>query len=129
MMKNTTIALLITIVFLTAACVQPLKDFKFSVKSGCAAGEENIEIARNISEVIVSGSIITPTPCYDLKVNGQREGNEVTINIEAVSKGGICIQCIGAHDFESSFNLDNGTYTVRILVNENLAKKQEVIIG
>ncbi|MBI2578788.1 MAG: hypothetical protein HYW26_03695 [Candidatus Aenigmarchaeota archaeon] len=126
-MKNLSAILLAAV--LVSGCVQPLEDFAFASKSGCAAGEENIEIEGNISEVIVSGIITTPTPCYDLKVSGEKSGNEAVIKIETVSKGGVCIQCVGGHDFYSSFKSGNGTYTVKVFVNGRLAKQQEIITG
>lgn len=128
-MKHITAALLLSFVLLTAACVQPLKGFEFASKSECATAEENITITTAGNNVTFSGSINTPTPCYDLKADSRLDGNEVVVSIKTAQKKGVCIQCIGSHLFEGSFMLDNGTYSVKILVNDEVFKKQTITVG
>lgn len=80
-----------------------------------------------------TGSITTPTPCYDVKAAHRTSGSTVTLTVSARSTGGICMQVITFHNYTGSVSrLAAGTYTFEVIhevgTSRSLAFQQDVTV-
>ena len=66
--------------------------------------------------VKVTGALSTPTPCYTLSGEVRRDGQIVTLTVEARATDGMCVQSIGAFAYDATLRgLPAGTYTLRVI--------------
>jgi hypothetical protein len=64
----------------------------------------------------VQGALSTPTPCYTLSGAVRRVESIVTLTVEARSRGGMCVQSIGAFAYDAVLGgLPAGTYSLRVV--------------
>ena len=62
-----------------------------------------------------TGSLTTPTPCYDVSADVNQRSSTVTVTVSAASTGGICIQVITFNNYNGRVsNLAPGTYDFRV---------------
>lgn len=67
-----------------------------------------------------TGSITTPTPCYDVSASHTERNNLVTLTVAATDSGGICTQVITYHNYEGSVEgLAPGAYTFTVVHSVN----------
>ena len=84
--------------------LQPAPDEPWTKAAG---GEGRVE---------VEGAVTTPTPCYTLAGEARRDGQTVTLTLQAERKEGGCIQVIAAFGYEATVRgLPPGRYTLRVL--------------
>jgi hypothetical protein len=63
-----------------------------------------------------TGSLTTPTPCYDVTASHRTGGSQVTLTVSARATGGGCIQVIANHNYEGAISrLASGTYDFEVI--------------
>jgi hypothetical protein len=80
-----------------------------------------------------TGSITTPTPCYEVAGAQRTSGSTVTLTVSARGTGGICMQVITFHNYTGSVSrLPAGTYTFEVVhevgTSRSVAFRQEVVV-
>jgi hypothetical protein len=108
----------------------PAKEFYFSSgKGGCGSPKE---IAFNISgkTLHISGAIQTPTPCYALSAEYAIKEDALTIELSSRSKGGVCVECLGAVPFKAELrNIPYGRYQVRLRYGGRALIKPSAVVS
>jgi len=120
------LAMLLPLLLLVISCcghVAPELIFH-SLSGSCAAVEESTaNISLEDGKVLFSGSVSTPTPCYDLEaevelIDSSNTGypQVIVVNITTHERQGECIQCIGEIPFSGEIGpFDTGEYDILIL--------------
>lgn len=69
-----------------------------------------------VGAIQFTGSITTPTPCYEVKAAQRTSGGTVTLTVSARSTGGICTQVITNHNYTGSVSgLPAGPHTFNVM--------------
>jgi ABC-type phosphate transport system substrate-binding protein len=81
-----------------------------------------------------TGSVTTPTPCYELTAEHTVRGPNVTLTVTATQVPGFCAQVITYNNYEGQISgLDSGTYRFRVIHDVNgsrtTAYDDEVTVG
>lgn len=117
------------------ACRGPaIAEHSFAPGEGhCASGTESAAaIAFEGESVVVDGTFVTPTPCYDLRLataayDANADALEIVIAAEAT--GETCVQCIGAIGYEAAIRFDHGRPGQVIVKYRNEGKSTVVATG
>lgn len=105
----------------------------FDYSSGsCTAAEESVASIFPIKgEILFSGVVITPNPCYQLEAimttYPSSTPRQIVVDISAQEKPRtICLQCIGSIPFKGKLlHLDPGEYDIRLRYRgKNLAQQR-----
>ena len=105
--------------------------FDYSAGS-CAYSEEEAQIFVWGDEVLFSGSVTTPTPCYRLDAElifppAFSNPPLLVVDITPRVMPGVCVQCIGSIPFTGEIkNLDPGEYDVAIYCQGRLIAEETV---
>jgi hypothetical protein len=79
--------------------------------------------------IAFTGSVTTPTPCYDVKATHRTSGSRVTLTVSARSTGSGCIQVIAYQNYEGAISrLTPGTYEF-VVVHEVGTSRSTVFTG
>ncbi|MFT4890200.1 MAG: hypothetical protein ACI9YT_001114 [Halobacteriales archaeon] len=95
------------------ACHGPsIAERSFVTEEGhCASGTESAAaIAFEGDSVVVDGTFVTPTPCYELRLATAAYDaidDALEVVIAATATGDTCVQCIGAVDYEASVGFEH----------------------
>ncbi len=69
-----------------------------------------------VGSIDFTGSVTTPTPCYELTAAQGGRSNNVTVTITAAGTGGFCTQVITNNNYTGSVTgLAAGTYTFTVV--------------
>ncbi len=107
------------------------------VDAGCADGKSSnkatVKLKESKNQVVVTGTIRTPNPCYVAKlanVNYDRDAGTLSITVKAKEKKqegvSACTQCIGAVEYESTFAFDSGVPKSVTVSHESQGKTKKV---
>ena len=113
----TGVILIITIVILQKSTLPELKsDFTIeTISSTCMTEEHDLDIRALGNSIVIIAPIQTPNPCYSIVGDVKFSGRDIEVDLSAVSKQGICIQCIGDVTGKVVIqNLTKGTYGVEV---------------
>lgn len=89
---------------LTARPLQPAPDEGFARATGAQG------------RIAVEGALPTPTPCYTLSGEARREGEVVTLTVQARASEGGCIQMIAGFAYDATVRgVPAGRYTLRVV--------------
>lgn len=67
-----------------------------------------------------TGSLTTPTPCYELTATQSGRRSNVTVTVSAANTGGFCTQVITNNNYQGSVTgLAAGTYTFTVIEDVN----------
>jgi hypothetical protein len=80
-----------------------------TVDSGCGTGEDGeVEVAFEGASVVVEGSLPAPTPCHEaVLADVEVEGDELSLRVDVRSTGEVCVECVGAIEYEAVVELDD----------------------
>ena len=104
---------------------------------GCASRESSAQIFTCGNEVLFSGLVVTPTPCYELRAElttiitiPSQPIPTIMVNITAHERtGAICIECLGEVPFRGKVvHLNPGRYEVSIRYQGNTIAQEVVDI-
>lgn len=63
-----------------------------------------------------TGSVTTPTPCYELSATQSQRRNDVTVTVTAAGTGGFCTQVITNNNYQGAVSgLPAGTYNFTVV--------------
>lgn len=66
--------------------------------------------------IAVQGALPTPTPCYTLSGEARREGETITLTVQARANEGGCIQMIAGFAYDATVRgVPAGRYTLRVV--------------
>ena len=101
----------------------------------CASRQESQAVVGVSDDVIViRGSVVTPTPCYELRTELNLPltfAHQPTINVDIIAqeKPGICIQCLGGIPFWAKIvNLKPGLYDIAVRYQDKVIGRKTVVI-
>jgi hypothetical protein len=63
----------------------------------------------------VAGTLQTPTPCYDVTAVNTVSRGTITVTVNAVQNGNMCIQVITWNNYNGQITTPAGDYTMRIV--------------
>jgi hypothetical protein len=97
---NKMLLVLVLIAVVTVGCVQepaivPEWDVE-TLSSECGTvvdGELDIRGVGN--SIVITAPMQTSTPCYDAAADVAINGNDILVEINAESRGEVCIECVG----------------------------------
>lgn len=76
-----------------------------------------------------TGSITTPTPCYEVSATHAARSGSVTVTVTTADAGGFCTQVVTNNNYQGSVNgLAAGTYTFTILHDRTTAYTSTVVV-
>jgi hypothetical protein len=86
-----------------------------TVDSGCHSGGESghsVQESEDSQTVTISGTIVTPTPCYEatfetLEYDADADTLTVVVGSDP-DDSGACIECVGAVDYEATVSFEGG---------------------
>jgi hypothetical protein len=83
------------------------------VEAECSTGEDGeVEVAFEGASVVVEGSLPAPTPCHEAALaDVEIEGDELSLRVDVRSTGEVCVECVGAIEYEAVVELD-GAITI-----------------
>jgi len=115
------IALIVVIAILTVQKSIPSFTIE-TISSTCMTGEHDLDIRAEGNSIVIIAPIQTPNPCYSVVGDVKFSGRNIEVDLSAVSKQGVCIQCIGEVTGKVVIqNLTKGTYSVKIKTPEKVA--------
>jgi len=87
-----------------------------TISNTCTFDEYQQQDVRTVGDsILIVMPIQTATPCYDAEGTVSFYGNDVTVNLDAVKKGEVCVECVGIVVARVTIsNLDSGLYNVQI---------------
>lgn len=86
-----------------------------TISSTCMTGEHDLDIRAEGSSIVIIAPIQTANPCYSVVGDVRFSGRDIEVDLSAVSKQGICIQCIGEVTGKVVIqNLTKGSYGVKV---------------
>jgi|GEM_PF-1361797 len=125
--KPSTTSIVTTSTSSTTTTIKPDDFFSFESESGNCGGFANVSIKVIGNKIQVSGSVETPSPCYDLSATHAINETEILIGLSARSHGGICVLCIGSIPFSAWLpEVPPGSYVVRMVFDGKLLLESEV---
>lgn len=76
-----------------------------------------------------TGSMTTPTPCYEVSASHTERRNAVTVTVSAADAGGICTQVVTNNNYQGAVTgLEPGTYVFTILHERTPAHVNTVVV-
>ena len=106
--------------------------------SGCASVEEGAQLQGEEGRITFSGTMATPTPCYDLHAElmtmrcelGMRCPNTYEIVITSKQQEGPCIECLGSVSYRGEIRgLEPGLYSITIVHDGRPVIESQVEVG
>ncbi len=110
--------------------------FIFDYGPGSCALRQESQAAVGVSDdvIVIRGSVVTPTPCYELRTELNLPltfAHQPTINVDIIAqeKPGICIQCLGGIPFWAKIvNLKPGLYDITVRYQDKVIGRKTVVI-
>ena len=69
-------------------------------------------------QVVVTGAITTPTPCYAVRPELVHRGRTLTLRLEARSQPMMCAQVLATFAYQARIShLDSGQYTLEVVAS------------
>jgi hypothetical protein len=80
-----------------------------TVEAECSTDEDGeVEAAFEGASVVVEGSLPAPTPCHEAALaDVEIEGDELSLRVDVRSTGEVCVECVGAIEYEAVVELDD----------------------
>ena len=92
----------------------PGTNFK-TLSAKCKVTETPLVVQASGNTIVITASLVTPTPCYKIKSNLEIKGTKIVVRFEPKSKDEVCVQCIGEIvGTVSIHDLPSGIYSVTI---------------
>jgi len=66
-----------------------------TISSTCMSEEHELDIRGEGNSIVITAPIQTPNPCYSVAGDVKFSGRDIEVDLSAISKQGVCIQCIG----------------------------------
>ena len=86
-----------------------------TISSTCMSEEHDLDIRAEGSSIVIIAPIQTPNPCYSVVGDVKISGQDIEVDLSAVSKQNVCIQCIGEVTGKVVIqNLTKGAYRVEV---------------
>lgn len=101
---------------ISAGCRDKEPKLEFTDSGGSCGKGAPVIIRELDSEILFSGSIQTPDPCYGLSAELEvKEGNRLIVHISKERREGMCAQCLASVNFSGKiFKLEPGEYQVAV---------------
>jgi len=86
-----------------------------TISSTCMAEKHELDIRSEGNSIVITAPLQTPNPCYSAVGDVKFSGKDIDVDLSAVSKQDVCIQCIGEVTGKVVIqNLTKGTYEVKV---------------
>lgn len=115
------IALVVSIEILTVTKSNPNFSIE-TISSTCMTEQHDINIKASENSIVIIASVQTSNPCYSVVGDVKFSGNLIEVDLSAVSKQNVCIQCIGEVTGKVVIhNLTKGIYGVEVKTSDKAA--------
>ena len=115
------LALVAVIEILTVQKPAPLFTIE-TISPTCMAENHELDIRAVGNSIVITAPIQTPNPCYSVVGDVKFSGMDIDVDLSAVSKQDVCIQCIGEVTGKVVIqNLTKGIYGVKVKTPDKAA--------
>ena len=115
------LALVVVIEILTVQKPAPLFTIE-TISSTCMTENHELDIRAVGNSIVITAPIQTPNPCYSVVGDVKFSGMDIDVDLSAVSKQDVCIQCIGEVTGKVVIqNLTKGIYGVKVKTPDKAA--------
>ena len=122
------VAILLVIVSLTQSSKHNPAFTIETISSTCMTEMNDFDIRAEGNSITVIAPIQTPNPCYSVIGDVKFSGRDIDVDLFAVSKQNICIQCTGEVTGKVVIqNLTKGTYDVKVIIPDKTTTKTIII--
>ncbi len=93
-----------------------------TISSTCMSEEHDLDVRAEGDSIVIIAPMQTPNPCYSVAGDVKFSGRDIEVDLSAVSKQTVCIQCVGEVTGKVVIqNLTKGTYSVKVKTPEKVA--------
>jgi len=93
-----------------------------TISSTCMSEEHELDIRGEGNSIVIIAPMQTPNPCYSVAGDVKFSGRDIDVDLSAISKQGVCIQCIGEVTGKVVVqNLTKGTYGLDVRTPDGAA--------
>lgn len=93
-----------------------------TISSACMSEEHDLDIRAEGDSIVIIAPIQTANPCYSVVGDVKFSGGDIEVDLSAVSKQNVCIQCIGEVTGKVVIqNLTKETYAVKVRTPDKAA--------
>jgi len=102
-----------------------------TVEAECSTGEDGeVEAAFEGASVIVEGSLPAPTPCHEAALaDVEIEGDELSLRVDVRSTGEVCVECVGAIEYEAVVELDDAITIESVRIDHVTRRGDESVVA
>jgi len=86
-----------------------------TISATCVTEINDLDIQAIGNSIVITAPMQTPNPCYSVEGDVKISGNDIEIDLSAVPKQDVCIQCVGEVTGKVVIpNLSKGMYGVDV---------------